>query len=214
MLGKAQWNKEGIKYYQRAEMKYKELYKKYKMMNIIYRGWESWLVTHKTKVIVGESSRKTFHSIMATWIETEEDNASDEGGKKGGLRNDSDSEDDRVEDIGYFSDKGTNKYSLTSRNSTATYEDEEESEMGEDDLVTGGGKTKDDSVTGGGKTKGKTLMEGDTSPARHTRAATNKDRIMGEDDAVTGGRKTEGKTLMEGNTSPARHTRGRKRESN
>ena len=85
MIGKAQWNEEGIKYYQRAEMKYRELYKKAKMMNIIYRGWESWLVAHKTKLIVGESSRKTFHSIMATWIETEEDNVSNEGGTKGVL---------------------------------------------------------------------------------------------------------------------------------
>jgi len=82
-------------------------------------------------VIVGESSCKTFHSIMATWIETEEDNVSDEGGKKGGLRNDNDSEDDIDEDKGYFSDRGTNKYiwgktSLegprhTSRNSTVKW---------------------------------------------------------------------------------------------
>ena len=203
MLGKVQWNKEGIKYYQRAEMKYKELYKQAKLMDIIYRGWETWLVTHKTKVIVGESSRKTFHSIMATWIETEEDNASDEGGEKGGLRNDSDSEDDIDEDKGYFSDIGTNRYTWgksTSRNSTASYEDKEESEMGEDD-----------SVTGGRKTEGKTLIQGDTSsPARHTRAASKEDREMGGDDGVTGGRKTEGKTLMEGDTSPARHTRGAK----
>ena len=85
MIGKVQWNEEGLKYYKRAEMKYRELYKEKKLMDIIYRGWEQWLLNasnHKSKLFipVDGSSSKTFHSIMGTWTWSGEEDDSTKGG--------------------------------------------------------------------------------------------------------------------------------------
>ena len=85
MIGKVQWNEEGLKYYKHAERKYRELYKS-KLMDIIYRGWEKWLldVSHRNEssyLPVDGSSSKTFHSIMGTWLRNgKEDDCSKGGG--------------------------------------------------------------------------------------------------------------------------------------
>ena len=102
MIGKVQWNEEGLKYYKHAERKYRELYKS-KLMDIIYRGWEQWLLSVSNHSIDGSNS-KTFHSIMGTWTRNGKDDDCSTGG---GLTYDSDYEENGDDEKGYFSDTGT-----------------------------------------------------------------------------------------------------------
>ena len=110
MIGKVQWNEEGLKYYKHAERKYRELYKS-KLMNIIYRGWEEWLLLvsdrrnkSNTFLSVDGSSSKTFHSIMGTWTRNDKE---DDCSKGGGIDIDSDDEENGDDEKGYYSDTGT-----------------------------------------------------------------------------------------------------------
>lgn len=110
MIGRVQWSDDGLKYYKSAEKKCRRMYKCTSLIDIIYRGWEVWLLNCKTRVIAGDSSSKTYHAIMGTWLRDEDDNCSNEGRKKEELRSDSDSDDDDSDDgNGYFSETGTNQ---------------------------------------------------------------------------------------------------------
>lgn len=131
-LGMAQWNKEGIKYYERAEAKYRLAYKDSKLMRKLYTGWEEWLLTKK--VGEEESRRMMFHSIMGTVFATD-NNCSNEGKKKQGLNNDSDSEDVIDGEDEYYSDTGTNncKWSRPTSDSQSSMANKEENEAEEVD---------------------------------------------------------------------------------
>ena len=61
MKGKTMWNKAGIKYYQQAESKWREVNNNEKIMKIIYCGWERLLANQGNKLRVGDKSNKTFH---------------------------------------------------------------------------------------------------------------------------------------------------------
>ena len=140
-------------------MKYKELYNNKKVMDIVYYEWENWMMLNKNKLIEGESTCKTFHSIMGTWVQKEDDHSKDVG-KKGGLKDDDESEDVSDDDGGFHSDSGTNRSTckwVHSENRTATTE---ESKMGLE-------KDENNNVASGGNEEGKTTAE---SPARNTRA--------------------------------------------
>ena len=194
MIGKVQWNEEGLKYYKHAERKYRELYKS-KLMDIIYRGWEQWLLSVSDHSIDGSNS-KTFHSIMGTWTRNGKE---DDCSKGGGLTYASDYEENGDDEKGYFSDTGTGTdivrwanqpphpstdqsspdksvdtgvakmedSSPTSHNSTA---EEEESDMGLDDVAADGKRKK--SATGRRRKREDTTLT--NSPAKHTRAQMSK----------------------------------------
>jgi hypothetical protein len=152
--GKTHWNKEGIKYFKRADAKYRELYKNKKLMDTVYYDWENWLMLHQNIMIAGESSRKTFHSIMGTWLIKDDDNNSKYVGKKGDLKDDSESEDVCEDDGGYHSDNNDRVKCSWAQAST------EEREMGVEKVAISGGREA-----------GKTSTE---SPARNTRGRKGK----------------------------------------
>jgi hypothetical protein len=83
LKGKTQWNKDGILYFNRAGLTYQELYRNEKMMDMIYQGWNEWLVQQEKTAIVGDSSNKNYHSIMGTRTRTEGDTHLEDRGKKG-----------------------------------------------------------------------------------------------------------------------------------
>jgi hypothetical protein len=39
------WNLEGIKYFHRAETKWRQIYDSRKDMRILFNGWERWITT-------------------------------------------------------------------------------------------------------------------------------------------------------------------------
>ena len=79
---------------------------------MIYRGWEEWLGEHQNTLIVGDSSNKTYYSIMGSWLLAEDDKYLEDSGTKVGLKDNSDSEDVNEDDGGYYSDRGTTKRRL------------------------------------------------------------------------------------------------------
>ena len=160
--GKTQWNKDGILYFNRAGLAYQALYKNEKMMDMIYRGWNEWLVQQKKTGIVGDSSNKTYHSIMGTWTRSEGDTHLEDRGEKGGMNNNSDSDDFGEDDGGYNSDLGATKRRVWGKGDLKN----EESEMG----VEKNADENNSSAAGSsdGKGEGTTSIE---SPARNTRAS-------------------------------------------
>ena len=69
-------------------------------MDIIYQGWEQWLLSVSDHSIDGSNS-KTFHSIMGTWTRNGKE---DDCSKGGGLTYDSDYEENGDDEKGYSSE--------------------------------------------------------------------------------------------------------------
>lgn len=205
-LGMAQWNKEGIKYYERAKAKYMLTYKDSKMMRKLYMGWEEWLLTKKDGE--EESRRMMFHSIMGT-VFAEDNNCSNEGKKKQGLNNDSDPEDDIDGEDEYYSDTGTNNctWRRPTSHSQSSMANEEENEAEKVDRQI------------------RNFLQRTTSPSQSSTASIeeneqelDKQLLVGRGDKTR--KRTSPGTRVRKNTpiddvacnSPARNTRGTKKQ--
>jgi len=198
MIGKVQWNEEGLKYYKHAERKYRELYKS-QLMDIIYRGWEQWLLLvsdrrNKAFLSVDGSSSKTFHSIMGTWIRNDKE---DDCSKGGGLTYDSDDEENGDDEKGYYSDTGTGT-NISRWAKQPPHPSPNQS-------------SPDKSVDTGDKAK----ME-ESSPTSHNSTAEKEESDMGLDDVTAAGKRKKsdtGKRRKRKDTtltnSPASRTRAR-----
>ncbi len=99
-----------MKFFKRAEKKWKETYKNENMMRILYRGFEDWLNDFGKQIKVGDDSSRTYHSVMAMWrAEEMEDNKTMKGGKAVPSINSDEStneSDDKDDDKGYMLDSG------------------------------------------------------------------------------------------------------------
>jgi hypothetical protein len=62
--GKSLWNLEGMKYFLRAETKWRQIYDSKKDMRVLYNGWERWITTTGSDIKIGDGSKKTFKTIM------------------------------------------------------------------------------------------------------------------------------------------------------
>ncbi len=81
-LGKSLFSNEGVKFFKRAEKKWKETYKHENMMRILYRGFKDWLNDVRKQIKVGDDSSRTYHLVMTMWrVEETEDNKTKKGGK-------------------------------------------------------------------------------------------------------------------------------------
>jgi hypothetical protein len=101
--GKSLWNKEGINVFQTVEKNWCRVHDDRKIMRVLYRGWDEWLKEYRKKLIIGNGSNKTYHSVMATWDNNKAD------GRKVAARGKSDDfsgNEDGDSDVGYNSDKG------------------------------------------------------------------------------------------------------------
>ena len=69
--GKSLWNKEGMRYFQNVEEKWKEIYDSEDDMKILYNRWDEWIASKGKEIKVGDGMRKTFHCVMASWYDEE-----------------------------------------------------------------------------------------------------------------------------------------------
>ncbi len=67
--GMSLWNKDGMRYFLKAEVEWKEIFNSEDDMKIIYNRWEKWITTTGKRITVGDGKMKTFHAVMATWYE-------------------------------------------------------------------------------------------------------------------------------------------------
>jgi hypothetical protein len=67
--GKSLWNLEGMKYFHRAETKWRQVYDSKKDTRVLYNGWERWIMTTGSDVKIGDGSKKTFKTVMGMWRE-------------------------------------------------------------------------------------------------------------------------------------------------
>ncbi len=63
------WNLEGMKYFHRAETKWRQVYNSKKDMRVLYNGWERWITTMGSDIKIGDGSKKTFKTVTGTWHE-------------------------------------------------------------------------------------------------------------------------------------------------
>ena len=57
--GKSLWNKDSMRYFWNAEVKWKEINNRECNMKIIYNGWEKWITTKGKEMKVGDGTKKT-----------------------------------------------------------------------------------------------------------------------------------------------------------
>jgi hypothetical protein len=99
-----------VKFFKRAEKKWKEMYKNENMMRILYRGFKDWLNDVGKQIKVGDNSSRTYRSVMAMWrAEETEDDKTKKGGKAVPSNNSDEStneSDDDDNNEGYMSDSG------------------------------------------------------------------------------------------------------------
>jgi hypothetical protein len=107
--GMSLWNKDGIRYFLKAEVKWKEIYNSEDNMKIIYNGWEKWITTTGNRITVGDGTTKTFRAVMATLYEETPQS------KK---RNESENEEGFGLEGGYSLVRGRSKHSLAWRKGT------------------------------------------------------------------------------------------------
>jgi hypothetical protein len=58
-----------MKYFHRAEKKWRQVYYGKKDMRVLYNGWERWIITTGSDINIGDDSKKTFKTVMGTWHE-------------------------------------------------------------------------------------------------------------------------------------------------
>ena len=69
--GKSLCNKEGMRYFQNVEEKWREIYDSEDDMKILYNRWDEWIASKGKEIKVGDGMRKTFHCVMASWYDEE-----------------------------------------------------------------------------------------------------------------------------------------------
>jgi hypothetical protein len=109
-LGKSLFSREGVKFFKRAEKKWKETYKNENMISILYHVFKDWLNDVGKRIKVGDNSSRTYHLVMAMWrAEEMEDDRTKKGGKAVPSNNSDEStneSDDNDYNKGYMSDSG------------------------------------------------------------------------------------------------------------
>ena len=72
-IGKSLWNNEGRRYFDDMERKWMNNYKSKAAMMRLYKRWDDWIETKGKEIRVGDGSKKTFHSVMGTWHDKNDD---------------------------------------------------------------------------------------------------------------------------------------------
>ena len=198
-VGKSLWNKEGRKYFNDMEDKWTKIYNNKRAIMILYRRWEEWIESRGKEIKVGDGM-KTFHYVMGTWRDDNDDN--DNSGEFKNTHDDFSEE----EDEGYSAERRNSKYRIAWKNGDLRMDedmDDEEHVSDNDD---------NSSISTGGRTdeipsKSESLKRNDK---RKTMAA-------GISDSPAGSKGGKGKRLklkrgeglvQESIESPARNTRG------
>lgn len=107
--GKSLWSAKGIKYFKRAERKWKKIYQNETIMIELYSGFAAWLNKYGRTIIVAKNSTKSLHSVLATKMVKKMNKHVDDKSTDSERENESDEE----EEDGYCSDKGSNRLSMT-----------------------------------------------------------------------------------------------------
>jgi hypothetical protein len=104
--GKSLWNLEGMKYFHRAETKWRQIYDRKKDMRVLYNGWEweKWITTTGSDIKIENGSKKTFKSVMGTWREDSSHNST--------MGEEQDDEEGWGFEGGYSSERGCSRHSL------------------------------------------------------------------------------------------------------
>jgi hypothetical protein len=171
--GLSLWNKDGIRYFLKAEVKWKEIYNSEDNMKITYNGWEKWITTTGKRITVGDGTTKTFHAVMATWYEETPQS------KK---RNESEDEEGFGLEGGYSLERGCSRHSLAWRKGTLrdktmggeeqgdSYSEQYKERNGEDGEDYEGPPLFEVPSLGSSGAKHESVVD---SPARNTRKRTN-----------------------------------------
>jgi hypothetical protein len=93
-----------MKYFHRAETKWRQVYDSKKDMRVLYNGWERWITTMGSDIKIGDGSKKTFKTVMGT--RSEDSSQTSKMGEK------QDDEETWVLEGGYSSDRGHSRHSL------------------------------------------------------------------------------------------------------
>jgi hypothetical protein len=164
--GKSLWNIEGIKYFHRAEIKWRQIYDIKKYMTVLYKnGWERWMLTMGSDMKIGDGSKKTFKTVMGVWRENSSRNLK--------MGEEQDDEESWGFEGGYSSDRGRSRHSLDWQNGKLTEnmsgESEGEEEGDRDD--SDGGYEKSPLLFAVAKAGGSNINRDDVveSPAKNTR---------------------------------------------
>ncbi len=163
--GKSLWNLEGMKYFHRAETKWRQIYDSKKDMRVIYKGWERWITTTGTDIKNGYGSKKTFKTVMGMWHEDSSHNSK--------MGEEQDDEESWGFEGGYSSDRGCSRHSLDwhngklRENSSAESEGEGEGERDNSD----GENDRSPPLFAGAKAGGSNMNSDDVeeSPTKNTR---------------------------------------------
>lgn len=106
--GKSLWSEKGIKYFKRAERKWRKVYQDETVMMELYSGFSAWLNKFGRDIIVAKNSTKSLHSVIATRMIKKVNKDDDDKSTDSEKENESDWE----EEDGYCSDRGSNRLSL------------------------------------------------------------------------------------------------------
>jgi len=106
--GKSLWSEKGIKYFKRAERKWRKVYQDETVMMELYSGFSAWLNKFGRDIIVAKNSTKSLHSVIATRMIKKVSKDDDDKSTDSEKENESDWE----EEDGYCSDRGSNRLSL------------------------------------------------------------------------------------------------------
>ncbi len=179
--GKSLWSGEGLKYFKRAENKWREIYADDEKMRMMYGGFESWLNKYRTDITVGKNSNKTLHSVMAWWTLNDIDKS------RKTLELECNISKEEEKDGRYCSDKG---YSLLSKTWLTEERDKEKRNKGIDvdrtDKASRGNSDNEEEIReSGNEVHGKRFLllrnrldkgqENMGSPAKGTRSTTRGD---------------------------------------
>ncbi len=102
--GKSLWNLEGMKYFHRAETKWRQVYDTKKDMKVLYNGWERWITITGSHIKAGDGLKKTFKTVMGTWHE--------DSSQTSKMEKKQDDEETWGLEGGYSSDNGHSRHSL------------------------------------------------------------------------------------------------------
>ncbi len=67
--GKSLWNLDSMKYFHRAESKWRQVYDSKNNMRVLYNRWERWITTTGLEIKIGDGLKKSFQTVMGTWQE-------------------------------------------------------------------------------------------------------------------------------------------------
>jgi hypothetical protein len=93
-----------MEYFHSTETKWRQVYYSKKYVRVLYNGWERWITTTGSDIKIGDSSKKTFITVMGTWCED-----SSQTSKMGEKQDD---EETQGLEGGYSYDRGCSRHSL------------------------------------------------------------------------------------------------------